>query len=74
MSLNLTERKAEREKLDRERLARENARRTARGLKALATVEELDNGEAVDVILGEASEIVADMASLPMIAGLKKTS
>ncbi|HEU4531027.1 MAG TPA: carboxy terminal-processing peptidase [Steroidobacteraceae bacterium] len=74
VSLNLNERKAEREKLDRERLARENARRAARDLKPLATVEELDNGEAVDVILGEASEIVADMASLPMIAGLKKTS
>lgn len=73
VSLNLKARKAEREGLDRERLARENARRTARGLKALATVEELDSAESVDVLLGEASEIVADMTSLPMIAQVRKS-
>ena len=74
VSLNLKTRQAEREKLDRERLDRENARRAGRGLKPLASVEELDNGETVDVILGEASEIVADMASLPVLAQVKKTS
>jgi len=74
VSLNLNVRKAEREKLDRERLARENARRAARGLKPLGNIEELDSGESVDVILGEASEIVADMASLPIVAQVKKAS
>jgi carboxyl-terminal processing protease len=72
VSLNLKARKAEREELDKDRLARENARRTAHGLKPLATVEELDSGETVDVLLGEASEIVADMTSLPMIAEARK--
>ncbi|NJO12254.1 MAG: carboxy terminal-processing peptidase [Gammaproteobacteria bacterium] len=74
VSLNLKVRKAEREKLDQERLARENARRAARDLKPLATIEELDSAEAVDVVLGEASEIVADMASLPVMAQLRKAS
>ncbi len=74
VSLNLNVRKAEREKLDHERLARENARRAARGLKPVASVEDLDSGEGVDVILGEASEIVADMASLPIVAQVKKAS
>lgn len=74
VSLNLKARKTERESLDKDRLTRENARRTAHGLKPLATVEELDSAEAVDVLLGEASEIVADMASLPMIAQLSKAT
>lgn len=73
VSLNLRARKAERERLDQERLARENARRGARGLKSLATVEELDSAETVDVLLGEASEIVADMAVLPMIAQVNRS-
>jgi carboxyl-terminal processing protease len=75
VSLNLKTRKLERERLDQERLARENARRTAHGLKALATVEEMDNNdEPVDAALGEATEIVADMTSLPLMARAAKSS
>ncbi len=61
VSLNLAERKAEREKLDAERLARENARRKARGLPVFATLEDMEkspsaDGEAVaegEVAVGE---------------------
>lgn len=68
VSLNLKARKLERERLDQDRLSRENSRRTARALKPFATIEELDNGEAIDAVLGEASEIVADMTVLPVMA------
>jgi carboxyl-terminal processing protease len=73
VSLNLKVRKAEREKQDQEQLARENARRKARGLSTVSSVEELE-GKVVDAVLGEASEIVADMASLPMLAGVRQAS
>src|SRR5690606_26084703 len=42
LSLNLVERKAEREKQDAARLARENARRKANGLPVFATLEEME--------------------------------
>ena len=42
MSLNLASRIAEHEAIDNGRLDRENARRAARGLAAVTTIEELD--------------------------------
>jgi carboxyl-terminal processing protease len=42
LSLNLQERQAERTRLDAERLARENSRRTAQGKPLLKTLEELE--------------------------------
>jgi carboxyl-terminal processing protease len=74
VSLNLKTRKLEREQLDQERLARENSRRVARGLKPLANVEELNSTEAVDTVLGQASEIVADMTVLPVVAKAARRS
>jgi carboxyl-terminal processing protease len=53
VSLNLDQRRAERDAIDAERLARENARRKARG------------AEAPDAVLDEAVEIAADAAQLP---------
>ena len=64
----------ERTALDKERLARENARRAAHGLKPLATAEEINDTEAADVVLTEASQIVADMTSAPLMAQAAKGS
>jgi carboxyl-terminal processing protease len=65
VSLNLEQRRAQRDAIDAERLARENARRKARGLAALPDVGALDNAEAPDAVLDEAVEIAADAAQLP---------
>jgi carboxyl-terminal processing protease len=67
LSLNLVERKAEREKLDAERLARENQRRTAQGKPVFATVVEMDASDEVagdkapDIVLDRTTEITADI-------------
>jgi carboxyl-terminal processing protease len=65
VSLNLVKRRAERDAIDAERLARENARRKARGLALLPDVGALDSAEAPDAVLDEAVEIAADAAQLP---------
>jgi carboxyl-terminal processing protease len=61
VSLNLDTRRAERARLEAERLARENQRRTALGQPALKAVDEIDPAQAPDVILEQASEVMADM-------------
>lgn len=63
VSLSLIARKAERERLEQERLARENTRRTAHGLKPLDKLTEL-NGDPPDAILAEATEIAADLTGV----------
>jgi len=65
VSLNLEKRRAERDALDAERLARENTRRSARGLSPIASIEALDGDDAPDTVLDEAVEIAADAAGLP---------
>lgn len=65
VSLNLVKRRAERDAIDAERLARENARRKAHGLALLPDVGALDSAEAPDAVLDEAVEIAADAAQLP---------
>jgi carboxyl-terminal processing protease len=64
VSLNLARRQAEREQGRADRLALENERRKAHELPPLATAEELEKEEAPDILLHEAAEIVADLASL----------
>jgi len=61
ISLNLEYRRAERQAMEQERLARENARRSARGLEPLGSPEELDAAEQPDAVLAEAAEIAADL-------------
>jgi len=61
ISLNLEKRQAERVAMEQERLARENARRAARGLEPLGSAEELDAAEQPDAVLVEAAEIAADL-------------
>lgn len=64
VSLNLTERTMEREQLQEERLTRENERRTALGLEPISSTEELDTTETTDVLLNQATRVVADMAAM----------
>jgi carboxyl-terminal processing protease len=63
LSLNLQERKTERERLEKERLARENTRRAAQNLPALKTSEELAEAKFPDTVLDQAAEVMTDMVS-----------
>jgi len=63
LSLNLQTRKAERERLDKERLARENTRRAAQGLPALKNSEELADAKLPDTVLDQATEVMTDMVT-----------
>ncbi|MCZ8131581.1 MAG: carboxy terminal-processing peptidase [Steroidobacteraceae bacterium] len=65
LSLNLAARKAERERLDAERLARINARRVGDGQPALKSLEEVDPETEPDANLSEAAQILADLTLLP---------
>lgn len=65
VSLNLARRKAERESLEGERLARVNARRAAAGEPALKSLEEVDPEKEPDANLAEAARITADLLALP---------
>ncbi len=67
VSLNLKARREERARIDAERLTRENSRRAAKNLPPLKSVEELektkDKDEAADVVLEQATQVMADMVS-----------
>ena len=63
LSLNLQQRKTERERIDKERLARENSRRAAQGLPALKNSEELADAKFPDTVLDQAAEVMTDMVS-----------
>jgi carboxyl-terminal processing protease len=71
VSLNLKDRQAERKRLSEERLARENARRTALGEAPLKTVDEIK--DTPDAMLAEAAQITADYVQLEptYLAGTK---
>ena len=65
VSLNLEQRKAEVEDRNQERLQRENERRAGLGLEPVEDLEELDEADDFpDVLLDQATRIVADMAAL----------
>ncbi len=64
VSLQLDQRKKEREALQAARLHRENERREALGLELLESVADLDEADQPDVLLKEAAAIVADMAEV----------
>ena len=64
VSLNIEDRRAEREDEIARRLARENARRAALQLEPVATMEELEALEAPDVHLDQAAAIISDLAQL----------
>jgi carboxyl-terminal processing protease len=62
VSLNLKTREAERKRLDDERLERENAWRTAHGVKPVKSLEEIKDDAAAQILLDETTQIAADMA------------
>lgn len=64
VSLNIDERRKEREESVERRLERENARRARLDQEPLANIEELDEAEAPDVHLDQAAAIVTDLAGL----------
>jgi carboxyl-terminal processing protease len=55
---------AEREQLEKERMARENERRTARGLQPLKSLTDLNGAEPPDAVLAETAEIAADLSGI----------
>ena len=61
VSLNLKARLEERNAIDHNRLARENKRRAALGQAALKSVEDIKNDDAPDIVLNQATEVMADM-------------
>ena len=61
ISLNLEERKAERARLEAERLARENERRAARTEPPLQAVADIDPEKQPDVLLDQATQVMADV-------------
>jgi carboxyl-terminal processing protease len=63
LSLNLETRRQEREHLEKDRLARENARRAAQNLPALKTAEELADAKFPDTVLDQATEVMTDMVT-----------
>jgi carboxyl-terminal processing protease len=64
VSLNLQARIAEREQLEKDRLARENQRRAHRGQPALANLTELNAADQPDAVLAETAEIAADLTGI----------
>lgn len=64
LSLNLKARVTEREQLEQQRLARENERRKARGLPAVAKLADLTGQEPPDAVLDETVQIAADLSGM----------
>jgi len=64
ISLNIEARRAERTRLEAERLERENARRAARAEKPLQAIADLDASKQPDVILDQSAEVMVDMLNL----------
>jgi carboxyl-terminal processing protease len=67
LSLNLAERKMERERLDAERLARENQRLAQQGKPPLKNTEELEasTDKRPDIVLDQTAQIVGDILATP---------
>jgi carboxyl-terminal processing protease len=63
VALNLSLRKQEREDRRQARLVRENERRAAAGLEPVESLEDLDEEEPQDILLDQAMQILADLAT-----------
>ena len=64
VSLNINDRRTERETYNNRRLERENTRRVALQLEPVATLEELEITEGPDIHLDQATAIITDLAQL----------
>lgn len=67
VSLNLELRRAERKRLDQEQLARENARREAKKIPLVTTVDDLKESDEPDAVLEQSAWVMSDLvlASTP---------
>jgi len=65
LSLNLKTRETDRKRQETERLERENAWRSAHDMKPVKTLDEIKDDAASSILLDEASQIAADLATLP---------
>ncbi|MEM7283452.1 MAG: carboxy terminal-processing peptidase [Pseudomonadota bacterium] len=76
VSLNINDRREERESLRQAQLDRENKRRAAQGLEPIETMEEFEASERPDIQLNEAASVVADWVKLQprMSHAVKKKS
>ena len=63
VSLNLETRQEEQKERRASNLARENARRTARGLEQLESLENVTDEDQPDVLLNQAAEILTDLVA-----------
>jgi carboxyl-terminal processing protease len=70
ISLNLATRRAEREKQQQQQLARENARRAARNLPPVKSVEEIPAEEQPDPLLQVAAQFTSELSRPDMAASL----
>jgi carboxyl-terminal processing protease len=68
VSLNLLERQAERDRLQARQLERENERRAILNLEPIESVEALETLEATDILLDQATKVVADMVAVEIAA------
>ncbi len=64
LSLNLAKRIAERERVEKERLDRENQRRAARGEPPVEKLADLGDVDPPDPVLDETAEIAADLSRM----------
>lgn len=64
ISLNRDERVAEREERQAARLTRENERRVAMGLEPVESFDDIETENLPDILLDQATQIIADLASL----------
>ena len=67
LSLNIDERRAEREEERARSLARENERRAALGLEPIASLEDLEEEDRPDILLDQAAGIVSDLAQMRQV-------
>ena len=68
LSLNIETRRSEREDELQRRLDRENERRAALGLEAVASLDDIDEEDFPDILLDQAAGIVTDLAAMREIA------
>jgi carboxyl-terminal processing protease len=74
LSLNMEERRVEREQDLARRLARENERRAALGLEPAESLDDISDEDIPDILLDQAAAIVADLAQFREIGGPERTA
>ena len=74
LSLNMEERRVEREQDLQRRLERENERRAALGIDPVESLDDIGDEDIPDILLDQAAAIVADLAQIREISGPERTA